>query len=103
MIKKKDVRRMIRKILRFLFELCRRFIILAFDYDIWLLTPRGRRSKAAQSSDTLNYEEKAQQIEKCLNSSAVDLWKLRELALSKGGLLEGKREKKLILYVTILC
>lgn len=36
-------------------------------------------------------EEKALQIEACLAKNPVDLWELRELALSRGGLLKGRK------------
>jgi hypothetical protein len=34
--------------------------------------------------------EKAQEIERVLSGPEIDLWKLRELALSEGGLVNGK-------------
>jgi TBC1 domain family member 20 len=39
-------------------------------------------------------DRKAARIEKCLQAKSVDLWELRELALSKGGLLEAKYRQK---------
>lgn len=38
--------------------------------------------------------KKAARIEKCLSAKSVDLWELRELSLSKGGLLEPKYRQK---------
>jgi hypothetical protein len=38
--------------------------------------------------------KKAARIEICLNADSVDLWELRELSLSKGGLLEAKFRQK---------
>jgi len=35
-------------------------------------------------------EEKKSLLEACLSHTVVSLWELRELALSKGGLLNGK-------------
>ena len=35
-------------------------------------------------------EEKAAEITQVLSNPKVDLWKLRELALSEGGLVNGK-------------
>jgi hypothetical protein len=36
-------------------------------------------------------EEKELQIKACLAKNPVDLWELRELALSGGGLLKGRK------------
>jgi hypothetical protein len=38
--------------------------------------------------------KKAVRLEMCLNADSVDLWELRELSLSKGGLLEAKYRQK---------
>ncbi|KAG7350483.1 Rab-GTPase-TBC domain containing protein [Nitzschia inconspicua] len=38
--------------------------------------------------------KKAARIEKCLQADSVDLWELRELSLSKGGLLDAKFRQK---------
>jgi hypothetical protein len=35
-------------------------------------------------------EEKAMEIEECLARKPVNLWHLRELALTRGGLLQGR-------------
>jgi hypothetical protein len=35
------------------------------------------------------WDDKAQEIEQILNEEEVDLWRLRELALSEGGLVNG--------------
>ena len=42
------------------------------------------------SASDYSAEEKAQKIEACLAQSPVNLWELRDLALSQGGLLECK-------------
>ena len=69
--------------------------------DDWDDSPLGGRvivvSSSPKSSSLMNFEsceDKAQEIRDCLQlngescSSLVDLWELRELALSNGGLLE---------------
>jgi hypothetical protein len=40
------------------------------------------------AEEDLSFQEKATRIEACLAQVPVNLWELRELALSKGGLLE---------------
>ena len=39
--------------------------------------------------------DKALEIQKCLAAEPVDLWQLRELALTKGGLLNGQYGTKI--------
>jgi hypothetical protein len=41
------------------------------------------------SSYPSNIHDKEDEIEKILSSKAVDLWAIRELCLSEGGLLNG--------------
>ena len=41
-------------------------------------------------------KEKAEEIDQLLKESPVDLWKLRELALSEGGLVNGKHTAYLL-------
>jgi len=43
---------------------------------------------------------KAARIEACLSRSPVDLWELRELALSKGGLLTRKSGSRKVSFVS---
>lgn len=38
--------------------------------------------------------EKAQNIERCLSQHQVNLWELRELALTRGGLINGEIRPK---------
>jgi hypothetical protein len=41
---------------------------------------------------SLDYRAKAEEINLVLSEPDVNLWKLRELALTDGGLVNGKRE-----------
>jgi hypothetical protein len=48
----------------------------------------------AQSEVTMAFlDEMAQEIEALLNNEVVDLWRLRELALSEGGLVNGTKKR----------
>jgi hypothetical protein len=44
---------------------------------------------------TMNLSEKADLIDRLLSEPEVDLWTLRELALTEGGLINGKLETSL--------
>jgi len=50
---------------------------------------QGSESKATLSIPTL-MAAKAEEIRRVLSEPVVDLWKLRELALTEGGLVNGK-------------
>jgi hypothetical protein len=47
-------------------------------------------SDSSASYEDLAVVEKRNEIEKLLGEADVDLWKLREMCLSEGGLLNGK-------------
>jgi hypothetical protein len=49
---------------------------------------------------TLEMEEKALQIEACLARDPIDLWELRELALTSGGLLTGELVVIVVIVIT---
>jgi hypothetical protein len=73
-------RRMASIALRFIVQMIQRIGLAVFGIELTL----------RDNSKAFNYQEKAKRIEECLGETRVDLWKLRQLALSKGGLLEGK-------------
>jgi len=50
----------------------------------------GGRSYYTTSS--VDMSSKAKEIEQLLSEEQIDLWKLRELALSEGGLVNGKNK-----------
>ena len=90
-------RRIAKTIFGLTFGIFRKLLLIAFDYDLNVLLS----SKSIK--EDFDYHQKAIQIEECLNNNnnsnaeeggggggATDLWKLRELALSRGGLLEGR-------------
>ena len=41
------------------------------------------------TDELLDVGKKFEEIEACLNNETVDLWELRELALTRGGFLKG--------------
>jgi len=60
-------------------QIVRRCVFAVFGIDLLCEKPKE-----------FSYEEKAKRIEECLGEEQVDLWRIRQLALSKGGLLEAK-------------
>lgn len=59
--------------------------------SLGITTPYSQQEKNALlglAQGGFSFEDKARRIEDCLARSPVNLWELRELALSKGGLLE---------------
>ena len=60
--------------------------------------------KTACEDDEVDCLTKTERIERCLGTNPVDLWELRELALSDGGLLRGMydasiKKRKSIIHV----
>ena len=57
-------------------------------------------STCLQEESSALREEKEESIRRCLaaaaRDSSVDLWRLRELALTKGGLVHGKSYSELV-------
>jgi hypothetical protein len=56
--------------------------------SLGIMTPYPQQENTGLLAQGFSFEDKAQRIEDCLARSPVNLWELRELALSKGGLLE---------------
>jgi hypothetical protein len=65
-------------------------IFESFVASLWNLLRMQLPQQQPLLYDQDSMEEKAQRIEACLARKPVNLWELRELALSRGGLLERK-------------
>lgn len=50
-------------------------------------------STCLEEESSVLRREKQASIQRCLSQKSVDLWQLRELALSKGGLVNGTKKR----------
>lgn len=56
---------------------------------------------ATTSTNESNLLEKVKEIEEILSARDCDLWRLREAALTDGGLVNGKRTAPIIDYIDV--
>ena len=52
------------------------------------------KNKSSGGDETYNFIEKAIEINQVLNEPEIDLWRLREFALTEGGLINGTFDSK---------